>query len=94
VRSCWALARGQWDPWSIAPRSAKASCGQLAADGEPGRARAERRPDGRWRTGSGALVALGVQEFTVAQIAMMSNSVGVVLLLLTMASHLSSFTIG
>jgi hypothetical protein len=30
-----------------------------------------------------ALVALGVQELTVAQIAMMSNSVGLVLLLLT-----------
>lgn len=41
-----------------------------------------------------ALVALGVQELTVAQIAMMSNSVELVLLLLTMASHLSSFRIG
>ena len=41
-----------------------------------------------------ALVALGVQELKVAQIAMMSNSVELVLLLLTMASHLSSFTIG
>jgi hypothetical protein len=38
--------------------------------------------------------AAGVHELTVAQITTMSNSVGVALLLFTMASHLSSFTIG
>ena len=66
-----------------------------SADREPGWAPVDRRAD--WMLPDRIeveLVALGVQEPTVAQIAMMSNSVGVVLLLLTMASHLSSFVIG
>jgi hypothetical protein len=94
------IARGQLQSFrfdQVEDASTSRSDAARAADGWRTRVEAAlppRRPPAVSEPIAVARDAAGVHELTVAQITTMSNSVGVVLLLFTMASHLSAFTIG